>query len=150
MILKKCHLLLIAKKLQYLFSKINCLRKCIVFHFLFGVTPRGLWPTSGLEFQAKSSVPNFKTFGLDPIILHRELFTMILKVIKSDVFFLKLDFCMSEIKNSLKLKHKTPHQADFKNAKKFEKSCQENLYRVTQPLKFFVQKYWLDKLIMTK
>ena len=68
MILKKCHLLLIAKKLQYLFSKINSLRKCIVFHFLFGVTPRGLWPTSGLEFQAKSSVPNIKTFGLDPII----------------------------------------------------------------------------------
>ena len=36
--------------------------------FLFGVTPRSHWPTSGLEFQAKSSVPNNKTFGLDPII----------------------------------------------------------------------------------
>ena len=37
-------------------------------------------------------------------------------------FFLKLDFCMSDIKNALKLKHKTAHQADFKNAKKIEKS----------------------------
>ena len=40
----------------------------IEFNFLFGVTPRSLWPTSGLELQAKSSVPNNKTFGLDPII----------------------------------------------------------------------------------
>ena len=38
------------------------------FYFLFGVTSRSLWPTSGLEFQDKSSVPNIKTFGLDPII----------------------------------------------------------------------------------
>ena len=41
----------------------------VELYFLFGVTPRGLWPTSGLEFQDKSSVPNIKTFGLDPIIL---------------------------------------------------------------------------------
>ena len=39
------------------------------FYFLFDVTPWGLWPKSGLEFQDKSSVPNIKTFGLDPIIL---------------------------------------------------------------------------------
>ena len=40
----------------------------IKFNFLFGVTPRSLWPTSGLELHDKSSVPNIKTFGLDPII----------------------------------------------------------------------------------
>ena len=30
-----------------------------------------LWLSSGLEFQAKSSVPNIQTFGLDPIILDK-------------------------------------------------------------------------------
>ena len=47
--------------------KVDSLLK-LELYFLFGVTPRGLWPTLGLEFQAKSSVPNVKTFCLDPII----------------------------------------------------------------------------------
>ena len=57
----------------------------IEFYFLFGVTPRGLWPTSGLEFQDKSSVPNIKTFGLDPIISVqvRETVTFSTKIQKS-------------------------------------------------------------------
>ena len=40
----------------------------IEYYFLFSVPPRCLRPTSGLELQAKSSVPIIKTFGLDPII----------------------------------------------------------------------------------
>ena len=48
------------------------------FYFLFDVTPWGLWPKSGLEFQDKSSVPNIKTFGLDPIIFKSN--TIVLRV----------------------------------------------------------------------
>ena len=54
-----------AKSLKVLLQKLILI---IELHFLFGVSPRGLWPMSGLEFQAKSSDPNIKTFCLDPII----------------------------------------------------------------------------------
>ena len=66
---RKMKLLKFANEVQRLFAfNMGMFFRIQSTIFLFIFTPWFFWSTSGLEFQAKSSDPNTKTFFLDPII----------------------------------------------------------------------------------